>query len=247
MGINYVLVLAIILIAVLTFVGRRVGGGKILFVYIILAVSIFAAGIIDSGIYRALDFAGVTDDIYNVAAGRLLSEDAAVIYGADSENISSKINAETAYIQKLPASYDIRLMLIENNNSKIYEKLGAESFPDYICRYSAYVITAALSLLFAALVSVLGVLLLFKAVGITKHFKSGKEINKVTGAMGGFVLGVLFVCLLLAIVSLAGSTASGGWMYNQIKSSRILSWLYNNNIVVKAFLLAKIPVWIAIK
>lgn len=247
MGINYILVFIIILLAVSIIIGSRAGGAKMLFAFIVLAVSIFIAGIIDSGIYRIFDFTEVDNGIYEMTGNILLSEEGVERYETVSQDTNSVINTETAFIEELPVPYDIRLALLENNNSKVYERLGAESFLDYISRYSAYIITAALSFLAAVLISLAGVSLLFSVSGITKHFKSDKEINKAAGAIAGFVMGIFFVYLLLAAAPLFNGIAFGGYLYDQIKSSRILGWLYNNNIVIKAFFLVKTPIWVVVK
>ena len=244
MSVNYVLIFIIIFLAAAMFAGSRIGGAKMMFVCIVLSVSIFISGIIDSGIYKVLDFAGVCNGIYEIMVDAIFAEESVNSYESVSKNMNSEVNAETFYIEGLPVPYDIKLALIENNNSKIYDHIGAESFLDYICRYSAYIITAAASFAVGVLISAFGVCILFRLTGITKYFISDKEVNRTAGMASGLIIGAFFVYILLAAVPLLSNTAFGLFLYNQIKSSRILNWLYDYNIVVKVFLLVKAPIWL---
>ena len=61
------------------------------------------------------------------------------------------------------------------------------------------------------------------------------EANKLAGVAIGFVLGLVVVWLLgLAVTALAG-TEPGQQVMRQISDSSVLSWIYENNPLMKIF------------
>lgn len=57
-----------------------------------------------------------------------------------------------------------------------------------------------------------------------------KGVNKLAGGAIGLIEGVVFMWLVFVIITIFSATVWGGWCFEQIAASQILSVLYANNI-----------------
>lgn len=244
MSINYVLIFAIILIIAAGIAGHYLGTVRMIYIGIVLAVSIFLAMIIDSGVYKGLDLVGIDKVIYNNegdAAFFVVSGDKEYT----SEELNSSIVAQTEYIESLSVPRNIRMALLENNNSKVYEYFEVQSFEQYIEKFFSYINLCMVSFLVSLLITLGVVGLVCRLTGIDKYIATEKGTGKTGGVLLGFVFGIIIVYILLAMVLLFMDTALGSILYSQIKASRILSFMFENNIIISVFMSVKIPIWIA--
>lgn len=240
MFINYMLIFIIILIIAFGLLGGYIGSAKIIFAYIVLIVSVFIGGIIDSGVYKLLDTLGARQSICYSLQYSYMSRESVGEYEKLLEKMESEVSAQTAYINKMSVPSDIKQALLENNNSKVWEKLDADKFMEYICEYLAYIITGVISMAVAVMISIIFMCLLLKVSDIIKLLEFDTiEVKRITGAILGVVTGILVMYILLALVPLFGDTAFGESLYLQIDGSKILKALYNNNIIIKSFMLSK--------
>lgn len=244
MSVNYVLIFAIILIVAAMVAGHYLGTARMIYIGIVLSVSVFLAIIIDSGVYKGLDVIGVDKVIYNNKDNNVF-----FVLSGDEEyaldELNSSIITQTEYIENLSVPHHIRMALLENNNSKIYEYFEVQSFEQYIDRFSSYTVLCMVSFLLSLLITLGAVGLVCRITGINEYIATEKSSGKTGGVLLGFVFGIVIVYTILAITLLFLDTEFGTILYSQIKASRILNYMYENNIIVSVFMNIKIPIWIA--
>ena len=121
--------------------------------------------------------------------------------------------------------------LKSNNTSVIYEKLAVSLFRDYISGYlSALSIKAGtfagLFILFA-----LAELILFTAIKILEKIPVLRTFNRLLGMACGITLSLVIVWVFFLAVMMFFGRSFGTWVFAQVRSSRILTYIFNNNIL----------------
>ncbi len=244
MSVNYVLIFAIILIAAAMVMGYYLGTVRMIYIGIVLSVSIFLAVMVDSGVYKVLDLTGIDNAIYN-------NKNTAVFYELANEaeytldELDSSIIAQTTYIEGLSVPKYIRLSLLENNNSKVYELFQINSFHEYIDVFFGYTIVCLISFLVSLLLTLGGVAIICRIIGISHYIAAEKKSGKVGGVALGFVFGITILYIILAFILLVMDTKFGMALHGYVKSSHIMNYMYENNIIINVFMGVKIPIWIA--
>lgn len=138
---------------------------------------------------------------------------------------------------KLPLPQNI-IDKIEENEEK-YINQGYEV-------YNNYVIDTTTNLIFNAIIYVTVFILLYiilGVVGMIVDFAAKlpviKQVNKIAGLFSGLLLGVLIVWIAFIFISISINFNFSEIIFIQIKESKFLSFLYENNFLLK-FILRKI-------
>ncbi|MFQ9511289.1 MAG: CvpA family protein [Lachnospiraceae bacterium] len=157
------------------------------------------------------------------------------------EDITDKIDSlspkeEITIIDKIPLPKAISNELKENNNLESYQKIGVNNFWDYLSTYLTDIVVRALAFVITFILAFIVLRLLFFVLNIVSHLPVIHGANKVAGAMLGFVEGLLLLWVLCLIATACGSTEIGSQMLEMIQSSVFLSFLYNNNLLIKILL-----------
>ena len=124
-------------------------------------------------------------------------------------------------------------LLKENNNSEIYEMLGATSFVQYVAKYLARVILNIIVFLAVFLVLTIIIRSVIFALDIVTELPVVGMINRLAGMMIGIVTSYVIVSILFTFIVLLFQTSFGQNMYALIESSPVLTFLYNNNLVLR--------------
>ena len=154
-----------------------------------------------------------------------------------SEN--KTLQEQRAFINGLPLPKSFKEKLEVNNNPKIYDLLGVTDLNEYISAYVAQIIINALSLiilfvfLFIALRIVVMVLNIFSKLPVINSF------NKGAGLLFGLGIGVIEVWGVFVILTLFSSNPSVVKIFEEINNTKVLSYLYNHNVLVESLL--KLP------
>lgn len=157
------------------------------------------------------------------------------------EQLSPK--EEITIIDKIPLPKSISDTLKENNNLESYKKIGVNNFSDYISTYLTDIIVSALAFVVTFIVAFIFIRLLFFVVNIVSHLPVIHGANKIVGALLGFVEGLILLWILCLITTACGSTQIGTQMMQMIKESEFLSFIYNNNILIKILLGAMLAIF----
>lgn len=70
-------------------------------------------------------------------------------------------------------------------------------------------------------------------LSIVDHIPLVKHINRLLGGIFGFVLGLVFVCILLTIIGMFSKEGLGYELAVLIRKSQVLMWLYQNNPITQ--------------
>lgn len=158
-------------------------------------------------------------------------------YSTETEESENSDASDTNLIVELFGLPDILSEnLMNNNNEDTYSKLAVALFEEYVSGYLARLVIKAGSFcgLFVALAIVMFCVL--AAIKIIEKIPVLKTFNRLLGmfAGGGMVVIFTWVFFIAAIVFFYDSV--GKWTLTQIKSSSILSYLYNNNYLFRFLL-----------
>ena len=118
-----------------------------------------------------------------------------------------------------------------NNTSEIYNKLAVTLFKDYISGYLAMLSIRAGTFvgLFVILAIAEGALIL--AIKILEKIPVLRTFNRLLGMATGITLSLVFVWLFFLAVMMFFGNSFGGWVFSQIRASRFLTYIFNNNIL----------------
>lgn len=120
-------------------------------------------------------------------------------------------------------------LLLENNNTAIYEVLGVNSFPEYIASYISRMFLNVISFLVTFILAFVIVKALMAAVDILGELPVLGAFNYVGGAAVGALGAVLFVWVLFLAIAVFYSTPIGEVCFSMIDDSVILTMLYETN------------------
>ncbi len=144
---------------------------------------------------------------------------------AKDEQITLLENAE------IPETF--RQNLLENNNYEAYAMLGVETFGQYVGSYITKVLSDLIAFLVALVVVTIVVSILIKMLGLIDKLPLIGGMNRVAGGIVGVGIGIVAVWILFLVITLFYDTPLGQTCFEQIETSKILSYLYNNNPFMK--------------
>ena len=124
-------------------------------------------------------------------------------------------------------------LLLENNNSEVYQKLGVTTFAEYVSKYFAKLVIEIV----AFLVTFLFATIVIRAVVFALDFVTALPVlgilNRLAGVLVGSTISFIIVGILFIVITLLYTTAIGKQAMGMIREDQILSFLYDNNIIMK--------------
>ncbi len=120
-------------------------------------------------------------------------------------------------------------LLLENNNTAIYEELDVSSFPQYIAAYICRMILNVLSFLVTFILAFVIVKALMAAVDILGEMPFLGVLDYLGGALIGAVGALLFVWVLFLIIAVCYSFPFGKVCFDMIEASPVLKIIYDMN------------------
>lgn len=129
--------------------------------------------------------------------------------------------------------------LLENNNSTIYEMLGVSTFPEYVAAYISRMVVKVVSFLVTFLLAIIIVKALMVAVDILGELPGVGALNRFGGAMVGIFAALLIVWLMFLVITVLYSTEIGASCFEMIEQSKILTFLYEKNVLLTKLLAFK--------
>lgn len=125
-----------------------------------------------------------------------------------------------------------RQMLLENNNSEVYNALGVQSFGEYIGAYVAKVIADVLAFLVTFIAIFIIIRVAIGILGIIDKLPLIGGANRLLGGAVGAGMGILIIWILFIVITLLYNTSIGVACLEDIAESEILTKLYENNILM---------------
>ena len=170
----------------------------------------------------------------------VVQEKCAEMFGMEAntnlETMGSELSRDEQMelIQKAGLPEILQDMLWENNNSEVYEALGVNSFVGYIGGYIAKVIADILAFLITFIVAFIAIRLVIGMLGFIDKIPLVGKTNHLLGGVVGAGVGILAIWILFAVITLLYNTSFGASCLDSIAESDILTWLYDNNLLLNS-------------
>ncbi len=208
-------------------------------------------------IRNALKAAGVDEDRLNelgitvedIANGNISKNDLAEM--GISRNILDGINqntdnaAEALTDAEIPRDMQIsaienadmpsvfKNLLLTNNNSEIYDKLGVTGFVSYVATYMAkLIINVAAFLLTFIVVSIILRAIIF-SLNVVSELPVVGLVNRLAGGVLGMLMVLVVVWLVFLVITMLYTTGIGKSMIAMIQENEFLKTIYEYNPVLK--------------
>lgn len=120
-----------------------------------------------------------------------------------------------------------------NNNTALYEVLGASTITEYISYFITNIIIALISILITWIILKVMLRILLKGTGkVIKQIPVVSGINQVGGLCIGLIKGLITLSIIGLMIPLVTMIPTFSQLEEYIEVSKIASWLYENNIIL---------------
>ena len=123
-------------------------------------------------------------------------------------------------------------LLLSNNNSEVYAKLGATNFGEYIGKYFSHLFIGICSFFLTFLVATLVIRAIIFALDIITTLPGLGLINRLAGMVLGGGVSLIVVDVMFVAITLLYMSTFGERMFDMIAQSELLTFLYDNNIIM---------------
>ena len=237
---NWLLLIAIAIIGVCAFAGWRAGFVKSVFSLVstiaVIIITILVSPIV-TGMLKS------NDTISGTIQSRL---EMVIDLSGIAENLSSDEKQDPASFVdglELPESIKdtIKASLTETLREKETEAAAfvgesLDALETYICELLTDIILNAIGFFVTFLVAAAGVALLCFVLDILSKLPVLHQINTLAGVALGALEGLVILWIAFVIITMLGSTTFGQNCMAMISESKILSFLYDSNIISKILL-----------
>ena len=131
---------------------------------------------------------------------------------------------------------EVKDKLMENNNTEIYKRLAVESFADYLGKYLSYGIINAICFLISFAIATILMYMILYAVDILTALPVIGTLNRIGGVCIGCIQGLIWIWVIFLIITIICDTPAGIYLQGQIRLDPILTWIYDNNMLMKIVL-----------
>lgn len=124
-------------------------------------------------------------------------------------------------------------LLLENNNSEVYQKLGVTTFAEYVSKYFAKLVIEIVAFLVTFLFATIEIRAVVFALDFVTALPVLGILNRLAGVLVGSTISFIIVGILFIVITLLYTTTIGKQAMGMIREDQILSFLYDNNIIMK--------------
>jgi len=177
---------------------------------------------IRNGLEAVIDFSGLLENVENAEDGTL--ELALEIIDGLSLPDSMKDTIK-----------DALTTTVEENEVEVQAYTGEklDALEAYICNVVTDMIMNALGFVVTFILATVGIAVLCFVLDVISKLPVLHQINTLAGAGVGALEGLVVLWIVFVIITMLGSTGLGQVALQQISESRLLSFLYDNNILSK--------------
>lgn len=140
---------------------------------------------------------------------------------------------QTPIIQGLELPEQIKQALIVNNNSEVYSMLNVDRFADYVGSYLAGFVINIIGVIVIFLIIFILLNLILSWMDILTSLPIISGVNDILGAVLGLLEGLIIVWISGLVITAISGTGAGMYLIRQISESPFLSFLYDNNMIIK--------------
>nr|WP_076779608.1 CvpA family protein [Lachnoclostridium phocaeense] len=214
-------------------------------------------GLTVENVRRVLESAGITEaqlnavgiTVEDIVNGNVTSDELAQ-YGISSslldglqgddgdaesvlEGVEIPRDTQIAAIEGADIPGVFKALLLNNNNSEMYDELGAENFIEYISAYAARLIINILAFILTFVIITVVMRAIIFALDIVANLPVLGFFNRLGGALLGAAGGLIIVWILFMIITMLYTTSFGREAYDVIQGNDILRVIYEYNPVLK--------------
>lgn len=230
---NSLMIGVLILAAICVINGYRKGFVRIVFSLVATVVTIVIVGNIAPTVADILvRYTPMEEMIAENFSEIIIDETAQALVDTveDGEEIPLKYQIEIIQDADIPEY--LQELLLDNNNSAIYEKLGVDSFVDYISYYLASWVIKVVAFVLAFLFAIILVRVFVFSLDVVAALPVFNGLNRIAGAITGLGFAVIIVWVGFVIVMLMYSSEFGQVCYEMIDDSALLTMLYEKNMIM---------------
>lgn len=228
---NILLLVVGIIFGVCVFIGYKKGLVKIVASLAATLVIILLVGMITPHISKWIQQSTpLTESVQKKVVG-MLAPEAGTSVSFDDMEISREQQITLIEGAELPKI--IQQMLLENNNSEVYKALGVNTFGEYVGKYVAKVIADIIAFLVAFVLVTIIVRVAIGVLGIIDKLPLIGGMNRIAGGVVGIGVGLLAVWVFFVLITLLYNTGIGATCLASISESKILTMLYDGNLLMK--------------
>lgn len=221
---NWLLWMVLAFMAVMAIIGLKNGFVKMLFSIVSLTATIIITAVIGPHVAAYLK---ENTSVYETVQQKTC---------AFIENALIKMEeeaGESKKIEDLPLPEVIKEKLLENNNEETYNLFGAESLGEYISEYVSGVAVNAIAFCATFIVVFIAIKLIVYFLDLISKLPLLNCLNRSLGAALGLLEGMLVLWLLCLVVTAGAGNEWGQNLLAMINESEILSFIYNNNYLMR--------------
>lgn len=223
---NYLLIAVLAIFTICIIQGYRKGFLRIVIslvgtVLIICAVFVISPYVSKILIDKSDTYAILKDKVDNVFA-----EDNAKLDNTIPEN--QVLTIDSYQVPEL-----LKNALKENNTEDVYRQLMVEIFEDYISGYLSRLIIKAGSFIGIFLLLSIVLWLALKSADLIAKIPVIKGFNKFLGIIVGFAEALMITWIFFLVVVMFLGNETGGKLMEEIYRSPVLTFLFNENILMK--------------
>ena len=214
-------------------------------------------GLTVENVRRVLESAGITEaqlnavgiTVEDIVNGNVTSDELAQ-YGISSslldglqgeagetesllEGVEIPRDTQIAAIEGADIPDVFKALLLNNNNSEMYDELGAENFIEYISAYAARLIINILAFILTFVIITVVMRAIIFALDIVANLPVLGFFNRLGGALLGATGGLIIVWILFMIITMLYTTSFGREAYDAIQGNDIMRVIYEYNPVLK--------------
>jgi uncharacterized membrane protein required for colicin V production len=146
---------------------------------------------------------------------------------------SSTQPQQIEFINNLNVGAPLKTMLLDNNNSVIYEILKADSISDYVARFISNIIVNVAAGLIVFVITFIIIRLLVKSAKFASSLPVIRQLNRIGGGLAGLAIGIILIWLVFTAMTIFIAQPFFKEMYDNILSSVVGKCLYDNNYILK--------------
>lgn len=138
-------------------------------------------------------------------------------------------NEQMLIIEGLPVPDALKLAIVNNNQSEVYEGLNVRGFQEYLAHYLSCIVMNCLAFIVIQLIIMIALFVLLHISKVLTEIPILHGIDKIGGVMLGIIQAMAIIWSLFILISLIGNTPLGIAAFAQIMENPVLNYLYEHN------------------
>ena len=253
MSMNWVLICVIGILAISAYTGWKKGVIRIVVSLLSLVATILLTIVLspsietllkeNTSVYDTLESkiysSIIKDEQINNATNQVIGSEAEMAsqYDENSEQIASYIDEITEAIN-LPENVAVQIKQAVSDVNDLSLNSSMNTVKDQVLielatRFTAFIYSVIVHIVVFIIVLIL-LRILLVVTDVVGRLPIIRQANHIGGCIAGVLEGLFIVWSLFTIVSLAGRTGFGASIIANINDNSFLSWINNNNIIIKS-------------